>query len=228
MSFTGKGEVFIRAFSDSTINNIEYQANEVICYFNNVEFDVNYSLNNTFTRQSGTQLMAYSEKNPQSISIIVEGFKSSVWKLIGTSIAATQALKPRAAKVISDAQGDLFLPNSGEVSNVFPIVFDTMEKNLSFTFTPEGKVSNLDADETYIVMFDELKDLTQAHSINTKAPPYFSIQFVQDTLDKQILINVPKASLVVNPTLNFNNDSIVNIPLAFSILDSNIIIYEYE
>lgn len=230
MGFTGRGKVFIRAFSNNTINGVQYTKGEVISYFNNAEFGINYVSNNNMATQAKSIKAINSENIPQQVSITVEGFKRTLWKLIGKDLNLSTAIKPQITSVTSDANGEAFLSNYGAITNLNVINFNTGEKEQAASISVENQslVENLTASTKFIITYDEEFSVTSSHSIATESIPYLYVEFVQNTPDKDLLIRVPKVGLASTPSLDFNNESIITIPLNFAILDSNIEIYEYE
>ena len=77
-------------------------------------------------------------------------------------------------------------------------------------------------------MYSELLDIEVGHTLENEGVPYLSIEFVQNNNSGTVLIKVPKVSLAVTPSFAFNSETLVNIPLNFIVINSNIEIYEYN
>jgi len=228
MSFIGNGEVFVKAPNAMKINGVNYQKDEVVCYFHNAEFAIGFAIDLTKSNNSTNILLSHNTKNAQQVQIKVAGLKTGVWRLIGKEIDASNAAKPAAKKIISDSNGEAFLPASGAVTTLAISNFETMQKESGFTFTSEGHITGLPADEVFIAMYSEILDLKIAHKITTDSIPYLSLEFVQENQDGTVLIKIPKVSLSTSPDFTFNSETMVSIPINFIIVNSEVEIYEYE
>lgn len=228
MSFTGKGQVFVKALNNMSVNGVDYTKDEVVCYFNNAEFNIGFGIDTSNAAIQNKILLSNSGKNAQSVLINVAGLKTGVWRLIGTKLATTSAAKPVAIKVISDATGNVYLPASGTVTNLTMSNADTLLKYETFTGPTQGLVQGLDATTTYIAMYNEELDFKVAHTLTADSIPYLYIEFIQENSEGSVLIKVPKVALATAPNFNFSSDSLINIPLSFYIINSEIEIYEYE
>lgn len=228
MSFNGKGQVFIKALNPTKINGVNYSKDEVVCYFNNAEFTIGYSLNSTSAGKSQRILMSNNEKNAQTITINVAGLKTGIWRLIGTRSTETEIEKPKATKVIADADGNVFLPVNGRVITLAVSDAITLEKIEEPDFTEDGMITGLESGKSYVIMYNEMLPIEVGHTLNSESIPYLYIQFVQEHSTGSLLIKVPKVSLAMTPNFDFNSENLINIPINFLVIDSDVEIYEYE
>lgn len=217
---TGDVFVIIRAIVPCDINNIAYEANEVVTSFT-ADVNVNYSDINSKITTNKTEL-SRNEVYADSLQIVPKQLNDGVYNLIGKRLSGN-VLVPVIKSFESDVNGTILL--NAEISSHFILIKDAAGNtvtgyNVDFV---DGTVTGLDADTTFKLYFYLVKTPIASLTFEDVALPYLRIELVGkgniNNETKSFLVNIPRAQINSAPQMTFNNSSIINVALLANVIN---------
>lgn len=219
---TGDVYVVIRAIAAGAINGTTYEANEVITSFTG-DVNLNYDNVGTIANTARTEL-ARNDVYASSMTIIPKQLNDGMYKLIANQSSGDISV-PVIATETSNASGQIYL--NAEIDPAFLIVKDSSgSKVTGFTVdNVNGVISGLSNSTEYKVYYYKVVTPLSSITFEDVTLPYLKVELIgkgnvnNDT--KSFLVVVPKAQINATPSLNFDNESMVNIILDCLIINSD-------
>lgn len=223
-SFSGKGNILIKAAVAGKYGNEVYEANEPIAYFTNTQINLNF---------------AYLEKVPRvAIDNLAVAPKSSASYLTVSNIKITDSLQSllykkqsnkkknhTLVKKIDSEGGVLYLPLvSGEqlVGNLF-VYNSNKEKETGYTVDTDNNTINGLSDGTYTVFYSIDKASAATFFLEAPTLPNIAAEIEVDGnlngVTGKAVIHLNKLALLTRPSLDFTTENPFVDVLEFAVLN---------
>lgn len=207
-SFSGTGNIILKATTEGKYGNKKYLKNEPIAYFTEVGIDVSFSSVESVARAGVKNLAANSESSPSILNIDGVAVNETLQSLLYKKQTNLNRLKTEV-KSISSLFNEAYLPitNSQELQDdVF--VYDK-DKNIITNLTIDlqtGLITGL-PDGSYTVFYKVKEDAKASYYLSENNMPYLAaeIQISGNIGGKNgvAIVYLDKLKLLSDPELNF-------------------------
>lgn len=223
-SFSGKGNILLKAGSTGVYGSSSFSTGEPIAYFTDVNIDVIFSGIDKIARTGTSNLTADSKAEPSMLRI--SGIKStdSLQSLLYKK-KENQTKNKTIIKSLTSNLGSMYLPIQGDevlVGDLF-IYNNLKEKMTQYTLEPLGKIIGLPNGQ-YTVFYSINSESISTFSLETPQTPNMQAQIVIDGnvngQTGQLVLNLNAIKLLTEPTMNFNIESPFVDNLEFVILNT--------
>ncbi|RLI49302.1 hypothetical protein DRO61_05280 [Candidatus Bathyarchaeota archaeon] len=228
-----KADIILRFKADININGKDYLADEPYLFIRDASVVINYS-NQDKTGTTDTTVVAYSDIKPRTVQIGNITFSRKLASMISTFVSTEQEFTmSKFDSVIS--VGSAVFPteeiDETEPYFVYDINFDIVAA-VAYNATNQSLESpNFVDDDEYIIYYSSVDTGTRFNLINPHIP-YMSLEIQGqgniDKITKKVVMYFDKVSLNAIMQFTFMQDTIMNIPLNFHIIDdkNNYVIFE--
>jgi hypothetical protein len=231
---SGNATVIVRASQLTNLLGLNYQENDIVAIFNNVdyEFEFNYDGNKEVTRGSKT-LLNFNTMSPKCIILKPQALTSSVFMFLAAEkVTDENIFVPIVEQIRTDSSGAVFL-NNIPANNQPLFIKNTDRENVTgFTVSYEtGQVTGLANTTNYIAFYYISRPVISGFKMNKTELPYFKMEVIGSLningQSKEMLIKIPRISLNIATMLEFQSQSIASTSLDFTILngDAEVIYY---
>lgn len=231
---SGNATVIVRANQLTNLLGTNYQENDIVAVFNNVdyEFEFNYDGNKEVTRGSKA-LLNFNTMSPKCIILKPQSLTSSVFMFLAAEkITDANIFVPIVEQARTDNSGTVFLNNLPVNGQPFFVKNLNRENVTGFTVNYEtGQITGLGNLTDYIVFYYLSRAVLSGFKMNKTELPYFKMEVISSLnvngQSKQMLIKLPKISLNIATMLEFQSQSIASTSLDFTIIngDADVIYY---
>lgn len=210
-SFTGKGNILIKAGASGTYGGKQYSANEPIAYFTDVLVDVAFSSVDKVSRQGIANLAADSKA--EASTVIVQNIKTSesLQSLLYKKQVNNTKDKTEVKSLVS-TNGFLYLPiNTGEVVNPEIFIYDVNKGRItSFTLSTDGIILGL-TDGVYTVFYSVSKIANSTYSLETPILPNMSLEINAkgnlNGMSGEVVLHFGSVKLLSRPQIDLTSDT---------------------
>lgn len=209
-SFTGKGNILIKAGASGAYGGKQFAAHEPIAYFTDVIVDVAFSNVDKVSRQGTANLAADSKA--EASTIVVQNIKTSesLQSLLYKKQTNNTKDKTEVKSLISTG-GFLYLPiNTGDVVNPEIFIYDSNKGRItSFTLAADGIILGL-TDGTYTVFYSVSKLANSTYSLETPTLPNMSLEITAignlNGTTGEVVLHIGSVKLLSRPQIDLTND----------------------
>lgn len=224
-SFSGKGNVLIKANSQAKYGNQNFDAKEPIAYFTDVMISVSFANSEKIARSDIKNLAVESKSEPSILTIENIKTSESLLALLYKKEEEHRNNQTYVKKIISSAEGEIFLPiQSDEVLEPLIFIYDENKNRILDFILNDSMIENLSPNTTYIVFYSVEKPAKSTYSLETPAMPYLSaeIHVLGNVNEKtgEVVLHLNTLQLLSRPTLDFNSDNPFVDTLEFVIIHS--------
>lgn len=223
-SFSGKGNILIKATVAAEYGGKSFDANEPIAYFTDVMVDVNFNSLDKIAKTGTSNLLSESSSEPSILRVSNIKVSDSLQSLLYKKQVVNGNYKTNI-KLLNSSEGALFLPieNDECLSSELFIYNSNKVRVTNFTLEEEGLISGL-ADGTYTIFYKVMCPPSSTYSLETPKIPYVSAEVhVLGNLNGstgEVVMHLKQLSLLSRPILDFNNDTPFVDSLDFLIISS--------
>lgn len=231
---SGNATVIVRANQLTNLLGLQYQENDVVAIFNNVDYDLefNYDGNKEITRSSKT-LLNFNTMSPKCIILKPQALTSSVFMFLAAQkITDENIFVPIVEQIRTDSDGAVFLNNIPANNEPLFIKNINRENVAGFTVNYEnGQVTGLANTTNFIALYYISRPVISGFKMNNTELPYFKMEVIGSLningQSKEMLIKIPKISLNIATMLEFQSQGIASTSLDFTIIngDAEVIYY---
>jgi hypothetical protein len=222
---SGNARILIRALTETTLLGVTYAANDVVAIFDQSYFTLNFMSNNKKITKLPNSILNYNAASVESITIEPKNLSYSHYNFIGTNKTIDETIYvPVKEDITSDATGIAF--------------FTRIPTNLKQVFIKDNNMSNISGytidyntgvitgliPNTKYVAFYYYQDISLiSYELTEVSTPYFKIEITGvnnvNGVSRYMFIEIPKASIDIQPTLSFTQDNLATTGLNFIVID---------
>lgn len=229
LEFGSKVDVVIRFKTEKTINGKTYTANEPYLYLKDAQAVINYSGEDK-TSSTNKTILANSNIAPRSVSIGGFSFSRKIIALLSQFETENYSYDKTRFESVVVEDNELYLdPNLVVNENKPMFVYDEDFNKIDFEFDGETNLitgAALENSKEYLVVYSSVELGPKFNLNNDFHVPYMSLEIQGkgniDKEEKDMIMYFDKVSLVSMLEFNFIQDQIINVPLEFHIIDTNI------
>lgn len=227
-SFSGKGNILIKAGTSGSYGGKVFDAGEPIAYFTDVMIDLAFNNLDKVSNQGIANLAVDSKSEPSLLRVQNIKVSESLQSLLYKKETNQTKNKTSISQIVSE-DGLAFLPmTTGEVlsGEIFIYKLDK-ERITDFTFSPDGQISGLQ-NGTYLFFYSVNKTAVSTYFLQTPIMPYVSAQVtVIGNLNEktgETVIHLDKLKLLSSPALDFNNENPFVESLEFAVINEKSVV----
>ena len=224
-SFTGKGNILIKAGASATYGGKQFAANEPIAYFTDIMVDVAFSNIDKVSKQGIANLAADSKAEASTIFVrnikTSESLQSLLYK------KQTNNTKDKTEiKSLTSSGRSLYLPiNMGDVVNPEIFIYDSNKGRItSFNLMANGEIVGL-TDGTYTVFYSVSKIANSTYSLETPILPNMSVEITAignlNGVTGEVVLHIGSVKLLSRPQIDLTSDTPFVDTLEFAIFSNN-------
>lgn len=219
----GHSVVYIKATQDTK----NYKKGQVIAQLPQSSFSIEFD-NSGKEIKSNKNLVSNLELKIDRIVISPHSFSSGLFNLITNKKKVKTIKVPIREKVSTDSEGEGFL-----TSPAIDLALYTEDgEEAGFVYEEETDTITADENSTYIAEYYSKRNVAAAYSLDKKHLENVKIEIlthanVGENTDSKMLLTIPKASLFVEPILEYNSGEITRTDLSFNVIDSKAEVYFY-
>lgn len=226
-SFSGKGNIIIKAAVTTRYNGVPYEVGEPIAYFTNVFVNLNFQYIEKTPRVAIDNLVVDSKSSPSYLQVTNIKINESLQSLLYKKQTHQKKQRTYVKSLISE-DSSLFLPILSGETVLNQIFIYTLNKTRITTFTlnnATGEITGLD-DGTYTIFYSVDKDADSVYSLEAPQFPYMAIELHIDGnlngLTGQAVLHLNKVQLLTRPTLSMNSETPFVDDLDFAVLQGSL------
>lgn len=222
---SGNVIIIIRALQQTNLMGVNYAAGDVVTVFENAYFSLNFENNNKVITQGAKNMLNYNTMNLDRVVIEPKSLTHTAYNFIAAKYYDTgNILVPVKENIASDSSGNVFL-NFIPV-NSKPLFIKNSDKvnvtGYSVDYTT-GQITGLTANTNYICFYYRQEERLVSYDLKEASTPYFTIEILGqnniNNVSRQMLINIPKASIDIKTMMDFKDEQITAIQLNFIVID---------
>jgi hypothetical protein len=228
--FQMTGDVYIvfRAIADCNINGRNYLNNEVITSFTG-DVTINYTDLTSVITTNKNQL-AKNEVFSDSVTIVPKQLNDGLYDLIGKRITNLVDV-PFIKTMTSNENGQILLNTEFKSGSLF-IKDQNGDVISSYTADNEtGVISGLTAETSYKLYYYVTKHTDASLNFENINIPYIKMELLGkgniNNVSKSFMVIIPKAQINSAPQMSFDNESIINIVLNCTVINTEKIEIHY-
>lgn len=224
-SFTGKGNILIKAGAAGTYGGKQFAAHEPIAYFTDVLVDVAFSSIDKVSKQGIANLAADSKAEVSTV--VVQNVKTS--ESLQTLLYKKQVNNTKdktEVKNLTSTGGFLYLPiSTGDVVNPEIFIYDSNKGRItSFTLGENGVILGL-TDGAYTVFYSVSKIANSTYSLETPILPNMSLEITAkgnlNGISGEVVLHLGSVKLLNRPQIDLTSDTPFVDTLEFAIFNNN-------
>lgn len=210
-SFSGKGNILIKAGASAAYGGKSYLANEPIAYFTDVIISLDFSNSDKIASRGIENLTSDSKSEPSILR--VQNIKSSESLLSLLYKKQTNNTKNKTViKSLSSEDGSLFIPiQSEETLNSEIFIYNSNKVLMSGYEVLEGGVISGLQNGQYTIFYSINSTANSTFSLETPNLPNMKIELsVIGNLngqDGEVVLHLNSVKLLSRPTLNFADET---------------------
>jgi len=220
----GNARIIIRATTATNLLGVSYAENDVVAVFDNAYFDLGFTNNNKPINQSSVTLLHYNVMNIDRIVIEPKSLSYSHFNFIGTNKITDETIYvPLKESITTNNTGTTF--STRTPTNLKPIfIKDSNLVNVT-GYTVDystGQISGLSNSTIYTIFYYYQDVGLISYELDKVETPYFKIEITGENnvngISRHILMDIPKASITIQPILSFTQDNLATTNLEFKII----------
>lgn len=223
----GKGKVYIKAITDSTINGVAYKKLEPIVILDNAVIQINYN-NSQKTATNKHIKMATNEIKPTSILIMPESFTPALYKLLGEFISGSHSETKHFLSAANES-GTVYLIDSEGIDEDSIFIYDENRNKVSgFEYvSADNSVINLTADTNYLIVYSVTINSSNGVLLKSTNAPYLrlEIELPGNLKSTTLYIVGEKTSFTVEPQIVIDAQKIMMPVLNFTLINDSLKLY---
>lgn len=222
---SGNARIIIRALAQINLLGVTYAANDIVANFDQAYFTLNFLSNNKSVTKSPATILNYNQMTIQSIDIEPKNLSYSHYNFMGTNRIIDETIYvPIKELVTTDVSGNVFFTRIPTNTKAVFIKNSTLTNVTGYTVNySTGQVTGLTASTTYTAYYYYQDVGLISYELDQVSTPYFKIEIVGENnvngVSRYIFIEIPKASIDVQPTLTFTQDNLATTGLKFIVID---------
>jgi len=213
----GTATVYIRYAAD----HISNKKGDLVAVFTKCNFSLIFE-NDGKEITRNKYLASNFQLNLKKVIVDPRSFSESIYNLLAHKSDTDNIDIPNVEKIMTDSQGVAILnyTPSGDIK-----IFKNKEQIENFTINNDVQISNLDPDAEYIIDYTYNVNTVSSFDIKEKTLPYFNIEIVnsvsmENNSNKKMYLNINRAALSLNPTLNYAQNEATRTTLEFNIINA--------
>lgn len=229
----GNALILIKATAAINILGVNYQAGDVVAYFENAYFNLTYTSTNKAITQGPVNLLNYNSMALDRIQIMQKTLDYNFFSFIAAKKTQdTNIIIPVKETITSDGSGVVFFTRIP--LNTKP-VFIKNSSNVNVTgYTVDystGQITGLANSTTYTAYYYYQDVSLIGFELTKIETPYFKIEISGENnvngISRFIYIDIPRASIDMQMLLDFSKNNLAAGDLTFRIIDgtANIVYY---
>jgi hypothetical protein len=222
---SGNASIVIKATSSINILGVNYVEGDVVAIFDNAFFNLGFRNNNKGITQGAKNLLNFNTMALDSIEIEAKSLSYSYYNFIAVNkIHDQDFLAPVKEKINSDENGMAFFNRIPSNSKPVFIKNTNLENQTGYTIDyTTGQITGLAANENFISFYYYPEVSLVSYGLEKVETPYFKIEITGENnvngISRFMFIEIPKASINIQTTLNFTQNNLTAPDLIFSIID---------
>lgn len=229
----GNVSIFIKAIDTVKLMGVTYAAGEVVAFFENAYFALNFANQNKNITKGPINILNYNTMAVESINIDPKSLEYNHFNFIAGSKSVDQNIYiPVKEEITTDSTGVVFLIRTPAQSKGVIIKNTSNEVVTGYTIDYNtGQISSL-ANTTKYIAYYYFQDISLVgFALNEIRTPYFKIEITGENningVSRFMYIEIPRASIDIATVLDFKNDMLVAPEMTFKILDGEASIIYY-
>lgn len=231
-SFSGKGNIIIKAAVTTKYNGVSYEVGEPIAYFTNVFANLNFQYLEKTPKVAIENLAVDSKSSPSYLQISNIKINESLQSLLYKKQTYQKKQRTFVKNLVSEDES-LFLPiqNGETVLNQIFIYDNNKNRKSDFVLNQStGEITGL-IDGSYIIFYSIDSSADAVYSLEAPQFPYMSIELhIDGNLDGNTgmaVIHLNKVQLLTRPSLDMNSETPFVDDLDFVILQGDFAEVDY-
>jgi hypothetical protein len=220
----GNSRIIIRATAPVTLLGVTYAADDVVAVFENAYFDLVFINNNKSVTQSPITLLNYNVMNLDSINIEAKNLSYSHYNFMATNKYMDQNILVSVKESItSDSSGVAFFTRIPTNQKPIFIKNSSLVNQTGYTVDyATGQISGLGNSLTYTTFYYYQEVSLISYDLDKVETPYFKIEISGEnnvnSISRYIFIEIPLASITIQPRLSFTQNNLATTDLSFKII----------
>jgi hypothetical protein len=233
-----KANVILRFKVATSIGGVSYAANEPYLFLKDANVLIEYT-NQDKSGITDISVIANSDIKPRTVAIGGFSLTKKITSLLADYEGPNQDIKTIFKSLVAsreegDSEGTILIPDEDFVDNDNLFVYNSNFETVEFTYDAGPNALNsphFSDQEEYLVSFSTQFNGTK-FDLNKPHIPYMSLEIQGvgniNKVKKEIIMYFDKVSLNSTIEFTFIQDEIVNVPLAFHIIDdkNNYVVFE--
>jgi hypothetical protein len=222
---SGNARVLIRALSTVNLLGVTYAANDIVASFEQAYFTLNFLSNTKSVTKSPNTILNYNNMSIQSINIEPKNLSYSHYNFIATNKVIDEVIYvPVKEPLTADVSGNAFFTRTPIESKGVFIKDSTLLNVTGYTIDYNtGQVTGLSGNTNYIVFYYYQDIGLISYELSEASTPYFKIEITGannvNGVSRYMLLEIPRASIDIQPTLTFTQDNLATTGLKFTVID---------
>lgn len=230
----GNVTILIKAAAPMDLLGVSYQEDDVVAFFDNAYFDLQFINNNKAVTRGPVNLLHYNTLALSTITIMPKSTSHSTYNFIAARKSQdANFYLPVKETITSDANGVAFFTRIPTNQKAVYIKNSTTRVNVT-GYTVDystGQITGLGASTSYLAFYYGSDVELISYSLEEVKTPYFKIEVLGENntnnITRKSLIVIPKASIDISTLLEFKQETLAAVELKFSIVDGQATIVYY-
>jgi len=223
---SGNVTILIKAAAPVDLLGVSYQEGDVVAFFDNAYFDLQFSNNNKSVTKGPVNLLHFNTMSVDSITVHPKAISHSTYNFIAARKSQDQTIFiPVKEQITSDSTGVAFLTRVP--TNTKPVYIKnpgTRENVTGYTIDYNtGQITSLSNSTSYLVFYYTQDISLVGYDLQEVRTPYFTIEILGDNntngITRRMLLTVPKASIDITTLLEFKQETLASAELRFTVID---------
>jgi hypothetical protein len=221
----GNVTIIIRALHQTNLMGVNYEAGDVVSVFENAYFSLRFANNNKQITQGSKTILNYNNMSVDSIMIDPKSLTHTAYNFLAANYNNSgNILVPMKENIVSDQTGLVFLNYIPTNQKKLFIKNDARENVAGYTVDyTTGQITGLAANTKYICFYYRVEEKLSTYNLKEVQTPYFEIEITGqnniNNVSREMLINIPKASIDIAALMEFKEEQITAIQLKFIVID---------
>ena len=226
-SFTGKGEILIKASITGKYGNKNYLKDEPIAYFTDVDIAVNFNTQGRIANAGIKNYVANSETEAAVVLVdnvrITDSLKSLLYKKQESLVRQITF-----SKTLESVNKEIYLPisNSEVLADYLFIYNNKKERIETHSFDKNSGLIVVQEDGTYTIFYKIEKESSGTYNLSNPSLPVLSLEIHLtgnlNGITGKAVMTFEKTKLITEPVMDFTSDQPFVSNLEFVILDNKV------
>jgi len=226
-SFTGKGNILLRAATSGKYGSKNYEQGEPIAYFTDVNLGLDFSVIEKVPKAGTSNLLGSSDYKPSALFVSSIKTSDSLLSLVYKK-QENETKQKTIIKNLDSIDGILYLPVSLDeeiLNDIFIYSVNSKERMSTFTLNNTDQSILGLPDGKYTIFYKIRKVAKNTFALVSNNMPNMSaeLQILGNINGKtgEAIIHLNKIKLMVSPSMDFNSSEPFTDTLEFGILDDS-------
>jgi hypothetical protein len=222
---SGNARVLIRALSEVNLLGVTYAANDIVAVFEQAYFTLGFFSNTKSITKSPSTILNYNQMSLQSINIEPKSLSYSHYNFIGTNKITDEIIYvPVKELITTDINGSVFFTRTPvNLKTVFIKNSNLVNVTGYIVDYTTGQVTGLTPNTSYTAFYYYQDVSLISYELNEASTPYFKIEITGmnnvNGTSRYMFLEIPRASIDIQPTLTFTQDNLATTGLKFTVID---------